>query len=287
MLRRKNISIIKKYLVYRRIGEIFVVVIKSNVFQEANNERDYMKRQIQEQLVLISDFQIRLDEQRIITERIEKETNTSLEHRLYDMQTEIVSLTDQLETKEKALNHQRTLLQETRAQVCKLEEELTSTKDDEIIVEMQKELEKLRMENANMKEKIEKDKSIVPNLVENIISDKNTDIEKLRDKLHCAEKLLDTYTSLNLGPRELETLSRLKSDSTTWDHMISSIEMGGPEQARRADYHRHSEDEYSNSAVLMKSSEGTSLEPEISAIEKQVRSNNKHLKTIDAFLSFL
>lgn len=63
-----------------------------NEIDEANNEKEFMKRQIHEQLVLISDFQIRLDQQRIKAEHIEKQTNSSLETKIYDLQNEILDL---------------------------------------------------------------------------------------------------------------------------------------------------------------------------------------------------
>ncbi|KAJ8981750.1 hypothetical protein NQ317_004930 [Molorchus minor] len=90
---------------------------------------------------------------------------------------------------------------------------------------MQKELEMLRKENAEMKKKISNEAQIVPNLVENIISDKNIDIEKLRDKLNESEKLLEAYTSLNLDRREIQALSNLKRSGTSIEEVLSIIEL--------------------------------------------------------------
>ncbi|CAH1963297.1 unnamed protein product [Acanthoscelides obtectus] len=232
--------------------------------EEATNEKDYMKKQIQEQLVLISDFQIRLDEQRIRAEHIEKQTNTSLETKIYDLQNDIVALREKLQNKDKLLNSQQTLLTETQERVKALEAEIESQKDDEIIVQMQRELEMLRVENAQMKDRINKEAQMVPNLVGNIISDKNTDIENLKEKLSETEKLLQSYTSLNLDPNELKALSNMKNNGTTLEQIISFLDMSHPEQVRRLDLRQ---DSLNSSNILPHRKQGdVTPEPEISAI---------------------
>ncbi|XP_023019910.2 pericentrin-like protein isoform X2 [Leptinotarsa decemlineata] len=236
--------------------------------EESGSEKEYLKKQIQEQLVLISDFQIRLDEQRIRAEHIEKQTNTSLELKIYDLQAETASLREKLQQKEKALHQQQTLLEETRKRARLVEEELSSAKDDEIVVEMQKEIEGLRAENEQLKSKMSKDARMVPNLVENIISDKNVDIEKLRSKLDDTEKLLEAYTSLNLDRNELQTLSNMKNSGTSIEELFSIIEMSQFDQMRRMESRSDSYNlERSPNALMQKrTTEETVLEPEISAI---------------------
>ncbi|KAG5898706.1 hypothetical protein JTB14_030655 [Gonioctena quinquepunctata] len=236
--------------------------------EESAGEKEYLKKQIQEQLVLISDFQIRLDEQRIRAEHIEKQTNTSLELRIYDLQAEIASLREKMHQKDKAVHHQQTLLEDTRNRMRSFENELSSAKDDELIVEMQKELEELRSENEQLKSKMSKDARMVPNLVENIISDKNVDIEKLRAKLDDTERLLEAYTSLNLDRKELQTISNLKNSGTSLDELLSIIELSQADQMRRLDS-QNSSSALGLSSVLphKRKVEETLLEPEISAID--------------------
>nr|CAH7720570.1 unnamed protein product [Callosobruchus chinensis] len=232
--------------------------------EEATNEKDYMKKQIQEQLVLISDFQIRLDEQRIRAEHIEKQTNTSLELKIYELQDDIVALREKLQNKDKLLNSQKLVLTETQERLRTLEADMNSQKDDEIIIDMQRELEVLRTENAQMKDKMDKEAQMVPNLVGNIISDKNSDIENLKEKLSETEKLLQTYTAFNLDQDELRTLSNLKNNGTTLEQIISFLDMTQPEQVRRLDL-RHDSLNTSNILPIRKQGDITS-EPEISTI---------------------
>ncbi|VEN34273.1 unnamed protein product [Callosobruchus maculatus] len=232
--------------------------------EEATNEKDYMKKQIQEQLVLISDFQIRLDEQRIRAEHIEKQTNTSLELKIYELQDDIVALREKLQNKDKLLNSQQMVLTETQERLRMLETEMSSQKDDEIIIHMQRELEMLRTENAQMKDKMNKEAQMVPNLVGNIISDKNSDIENLKEKLSETEKLLQSYTALNLDQDELRTLSNLKNNGTTLDQIIGSLDMTQPEQVRRLDLRHES---LNTSNILPQRKQGDiTPEPEISTI---------------------
>nr|CAI5846451.1 unnamed protein product [Callosobruchus analis] len=242
--------------------------------EEATNEKDYMKKQIQEQLVLISDFQIRLDEQRIRAEHIEKQTNTSLEMKIYELQDDIVALREKLQNKEKLLNSQQLVLTETQERLKTLEAEMNSQKDDEIIVHMQRELEVLRTENAQMKDKMNKEAQMVPNLVGNIISDKNSDIEHLKEKLSETEKLLQSYTTLNLDQDELRALSNLKNNGTTLDQIISFLDVTQPEQVRRLDL-RHDSLNISNALPHRKQGDITP-EPEISTIAPFSSANCKN-----------
>lgn len=71
---------------------------------------------------------------------------------------------------------------------------------------------------------------ILPNLVDNIIADKNADIEKLRDKLSDTEKQLEMYLSLNLDRDQLKNLSMLKSSDRALGDILTLI----PDQMRRA-----------------------------------------------------
>lgn len=84
------------------------------------------------------------------------------------------------------------------------------------------------MEN-NLKSNVQS-AQILPNLVDNIIADKNADIEKLRDKLSDTEKQLEMYLSLNLDRDQLKNLSMLKSSDRALGDILTLI----PDQMRRA-----------------------------------------------------
>ncbi|CAG9773309.1 unnamed protein product [Ceutorhynchus assimilis] len=251
--------------------EMLVSTLKTEI-EEATNEKEFLKRQIQEQIVLLSDFQIRLDQQRIKAEHIEKQTNTSLETKIYDLQNEIVDLREKLRNKDKTIHLQETNIKDIQRRLKDRENDIATAKDDELVVDMQKELEVLRQENQQMKDKLSTDNQILPNLVENIIQDKNHDIEKLREKLTEAEKLLFSYTSLNLDKNDLRTLAKLKNAGGSIEQLISILDLSQPiDQMRRYDNSRV--DFSAGEPFTLKKNDdteflGSTTEPEISSIEK-------------------
>ncbi|CAH0564692.1 unnamed protein product [Brassicogethes aeneus] len=246
--------------------EMQVFNLKSDV-EENCGEKETLKRQIQEHLVLISDLQIRLDEQRIRAEHNEKQINNSLEVKIYDLQSEIANLNELLQKKDKNINHLSGIVEETKRLLKSQEQELLNHQDDEMIASMQKELERVRVENLQLKNKMSKDAQMLPNLVENIISDKNTDIDKLNDKLADTQRKLQDYTSLNLDLKELQTLSHLKQSGNSLTEILSLIDTSQPDQMRylyeskndspAPDFKRNK-----NETVFL------SCEPEISRIER-------------------
>ncbi|XP_066145170.1 putative leucine-rich repeat-containing protein DDB_G0290503 isoform X5 [Euwallacea fornicatus] len=248
--------------------EMQVAGLKTEI-EEVNNEKDVMKRQIQEQVVLISDFQIRLDQQRIIAEHIEKQTNTSLELRIYDLQNEIANLQEKIRSKDKTITLQEQIIKETQQRLKDAESEISNNKDDDLVIEMQKQLEALRLENQVLKEKPStSDNQILPNLVENIIHDKNNDIERLRERLTEAERQLLTYTSLNLSKNDLKTLANLKSSGSSIEQLISILDLSQPmvDAVRRCETVR--DDMSVVGHISLKKPEDTQFIPEISSIEK-------------------
>lgn len=199
-----------------------------NELEEVGNEKEVMKRQIQEQVVLISDFQIRLDQQRIKAEHIERQTNSSLETKIYDQQNEISHLQEKLRSREKSLAQHEQMVEQLGERVKELEEELANPKEDEIIVELQKQLDALRMENQILKEKPSSESQILPSLMENILQDKNSDIEKLKAKVAETERQLLSYTSLNLDRNDLKTLADLKNSGGSIEQLISILDLSTP-----------------------------------------------------------
>lgn len=159
-----------------------------------------------------------------------------------------------------------------------MENEIATTKDDELVVEMQKELEAIRHENQLLKEKASTDNQILPNLVENIIQDKNNDIEKLRDKLNETERLLYSYTSLNLDKNDLKTLSNLKNSGGSIEQLISILDLSQPIEPMRRCENSKTDDLSGPYQFSLKKSDDTeflasSSEPEISSIERVGPSN--------------
>ena len=140
-----------------------------------------------------------------------------------------------------------------------------------MVVQMQEQLELLRSENLKLKSKIDKEAQMLPNLVENIISDKNSDIEKLREKLEETERQLELFSSLNLDKKEIESLDKLRLSGISFHDIIDleNLEHGRKEKIS-------SESLQLSPIVPLKRNDKTAFlesEPEISTIEKVASSN--------------
>ncbi|XP_045478324.1 A-kinase anchor protein 9-like isoform X2 [Harmonia axyridis] len=201
--------------------------------EEHKAEKEILKKEISDQLGLISSLQIRLDDQRIRAEHIEKQTNSSLENKIYDLQREINDLQENLQAKNKTITNLSGLLEDMKQKMEDRESEASMASEDEMIITMQKEIEHLRNQNELLHKRLNTGVDIIPNLVENIISDKNSDIESLKQKLESAERQLEMYNSLNLDKSQISTLKSLKNSGTSLSEVLSIIELSSPDQARR------------------------------------------------------
>ncbi|XP_022916668.2 early endosome antigen 1 isoform X1 [Onthophagus taurus] len=192
--------------------------------EDSQNEKDLLQAQVTEQIVLLSSLQMRLDEQRLKAEQNQKQANTSLELKIYDLENEIQELKDTMHAKDKNLKQLNKVIDETKKRLEDREKELNNREDDEILLNFEKEMIKLKEENRFLKTKIESDAQnaqILPGLVDNIIADKNSDIEKLRLKLDDTQKQLESFLSLNLDYDQLKHISRMKSSERGFSDFLN------------------------------------------------------------------
>ncbi|XP_063915449.1 pericentrin isoform X3 [Zophobas morio] len=250
--------------------ELQLLALKRDL-EDSQNEREILRKQTSDHLVLISNLQIRLDEQRIRAEHIEKQTNTSLEVQNYDLKNTIASLEEKISKRDKTISQLKTSIEETKKRLEDRENELAANKEDDMVVQMQEQLELLRSENLKLKSKIDKEAQMLPNLVENIISDKNSDIEKLREKLEETERQLELFSSLNLDKKEIESLDKLRLSGISFHDIIDleNLEHGRKEKIS-------SESLQLSPIVPLKRNDKTAFlesQPEISTIEKVASSN--------------
>lgn len=178
------------------------------------------------------------------------------------MKNTITSLEEKLSNRDKTITHLKDKLEEMKRRL----EEMSQPKEDEMIIEMQQQLEFLRSENMKLKTKLEKETQIYPNLFENIIAEKNSELEKLKEKLSESEKQFELFTSLNLDKKEMDSLIKLRLSG------ISFQDLDNFEQERRV---KISNDSVAVSPVasLRTNDKTVFLEPEISSIEKIGPSN--------------
>lgn len=227
---------------------------------------------------------MRLDEQRLRAEHVEKQTNTSLEVRIYDLESEIQNLMEAMHQRDKTIKQLTKSFEQTKQQLLDRENELSAMADDN---SLEKELQLLRNENSVLKTKISTDAQsaqLLPNLVDNILADKNADIEKLRDELIEAKKQLHGYITLNFSDEELRALSSLKNQNHTFTEIVSLLQE--PDLMRKAE---SQVDSLSSPMFGLKPNKSDStpilaksiFEPELSHIEKVTPLGSNYTTNVD------
>lgn len=104
------------------------------------HERDALQDQVTEQLVLISSLQIRLDEQRLIADDVQRQTNTSLEVRIYDLETELQVLKEAVSSKDKMIKQLNNTIEQTKKRLEDREKQLRAQEEDPVVVELRKQV---------------------------------------------------------------------------------------------------------------------------------------------------
>ncbi|KAK5641438.1 hypothetical protein RI129_009985 [Pyrocoelia pectoralis] len=250
---------------------------------EVQNERDILQDQVSEHLILISSLQMRLDDQRLRAEQVQKQTNTSLEVRIYDLENEIKSLMEVITARDKTIKNLNKTIDETRKKLKDQELELTTKADDQFICQLQEQLEKMQAENVALLKKINDDAQnaqVLPNLVDNILADKNKDIEKLQEKLDKSQTQLNDYLSLNLDREQLKTLSQLSTSERALSDILSLVDRDSPDKLRKVN---RTTESLSGSVNIIPHKQTVNetipvpanirFEPEISRIEKVGKQN--------------
>ncbi|KAF5306240.1 hypothetical protein FQA39_LY08938 [Lamprigera yunnana] len=203
---------------------------------EVQNERDLLQDQVSEHLILISSLQMRLDDQRLRAEQVQKQTNTSLEVRIYDLENEIKNLLEVIATRDKTIKHSSKTIDEARKKLNDQEIELTSKLEDTIVLELQNKLKELKAENVALQQKINNDAQnvqVLPGLLDNILADKNKDIEKLQEKLDKTQLQLNEYLALNLDKDQLKVISQLSSSERAFSDILTMIDHDSPDVMRK------------------------------------------------------
>ncbi|XP_031352709.1 A-kinase anchor protein 9-like isoform X3 [Photinus pyralis] len=245
---------------------------------EVQNERDILQDQVSEHLILISSLQMRLDDQRLRAEQVQKQTNTSLEVRIYDLENEIKNLMEVITARDKTVKNLNKTVEETKKKLKDQELELNTKVDDDVICQLQDQVKRMQAENAALLKRINDDAQnaqVLPNLVDNILADKNKDIEKLQEKLDKTQTQLNDYLSLNLDREQLKTLSRLSSSERALSDILSLVDVDSPERLRKVERQAESLSGSINVIPYKQAANETEVvppasrfEPEISRIER-------------------
>lgn len=172
----------------------------------------------------------------MLAEDVQKQTNTSLEVRIYDLEHEIQALRDEVHNRDKTIKQLTNTIEQTKKRLEDREQQLRKEEEDEVVIDLRKQVQDLQAINSILEAKLTNDAQnaqLLPSLVENIISDKNADLERLRDKLSDTERQLEVFLSLNLDRDQLLSLSRMTSSDRALGDILTLIDHGKPDQQRR------------------------------------------------------
>lgn len=157
-----------------------------------------------EQILRISSLQTRLDEQRHRAEELHRQGTSDLNLRVYDLQTQLTNTQEKLTAREKQIVTLKDHLEQSKSIIDRLESDLTAAdaansvaaaagdgdrtprvdvleaQVREQTVEIQKLKEKIRSEMIN--------KIALPDLMETMLSEKNEEIDHLKEQLAAAKQ---------------------------------------------------------------------------------------------------
>lgn len=203
-------------------------------------EKDVLQDQLSDQMHMISSLQLRLDEQRLRVESVQKESNTALEHKVYDLESEIQALNEEVHIRDKTIRQLNNIVDQTKKLLADQQKQLNTTSDldKELIDQLHKETESLKTENTFLKNRLQTETKLhpsvatpdIPELLDSMLSEKNADIDRLRAHLDDIKEEVEFYRALNLSRDQLLQIS---NDSKETFINIHSISGDLPDQYRK------------------------------------------------------
>lgn len=171
------------------------------LLQELQHDRDVLQEKMSEQILRISSLQSRLDEQRHRAEELHRQGTSDLNLKVYDLQTQLTNVQEILTAREKQIVNLKDALEQSKVIIDRHDRTFgtdgddKSTKlnrlEDDIVAknsEIQKLKEKMRTEMIN--------KLALPDLMETMLSEKNEEMEQLREQLASKQKELQQYQEM-------------------------------------------------------------------------------------------
>lgn len=194
-----------------------------------------------EQLARISSLQSRLDEQRLRAEELHRQGTSDLNIRVHDLQNEVTNLKETLLARDNQIKNLNTALENSKNAIDRLEVELAIrplNETAEQILKLENNLRQQKEENQNLRDKIKNEminKLAIPDLIETMLSDKNEEIDHLKEKLVAKERELQTYVQLfdKQHSKQHETVNDDKNSARTLSDIISLSEYDEPDVLRK------------------------------------------------------
>lgn len=223
------------------------------------SERDVLQDQLSEQMVLISSLQLRLDEQRLRVESAQKQSNTSFDRKVYELENEIQNLKEMIHIRDNNNKQLSAVVEQTKKRITEQEKQLNNAVDIEkqIVDQFEAEIGRLKTENEELKVKLQNEidnsatqnflnetlrpksqspETFAPDTLDSLLAEKNADIDRLKGKLNDYKEELKFYSSLNFSKDQLLQLSSIhmsNNDNDNDTNITSLVEVSEPELHRR------------------------------------------------------
>ena len=159
------------------------------------NERDALQDRMAEQSMKISTLQLRLDEQRLRAEELTRIGTSHLNIKVHDLQNELTTLRDTLDSREKQITNLKGLIENSQKVIEQREKELLESQENASRSEYERKLEEELKHKCNeiqeLKDKIKNEmisKKTVPDLMNTLVAEKDAEIEELREKIQDMQK---------------------------------------------------------------------------------------------------
>ena len=216
-------------------------------FQELHTERDELQEKLSEQILRITTLQTRLDEQRHRTDEILRQGTSDLNLKVYDLQSQVTNLQEKLSLRDKQIATLKDHLEKSKIIIDQLEKECSnfdSKNNDNHLVD------ELQLENSQLKDKIRNkmiNKLALPDLMETMLSEKNEEIDHLKEQLQSFQVNRLDACQLNIdGKVESEKNEDLgKLSARTLSDIVSLTEFDD-----QPDIIRKTSEHYENDVVL-------------------------------------
>lgn len=178
-----------------------------------------------EQLIKISSLQSRLDEQRIRAEELNKQNTSDLTVRVHDLHNELTNLKEILSARDKQISNLNQLLEHSKTIIERQDHELAQGNDSDksIYEKLSNDIKYKDGEIEALKNKMKSEmiyKAMIPDLMETMISEKNEEIDHLKEQI--------SMITNNLTLRQGAQMTSSKLTGSGFLTMISEYEEPDP-----------------------------------------------------------